>query len=91
MLHLLLAEHVSGQCFDLVDHNLFNDELVKLGVHPAIYRWELFNQPGAMCKNPIHLLFVGKNEWWPTSRDQTGSVTVFNFGEQSVEELAWSH
>ena len=25
--------------FDLVHHNVLNDELVKLGVHPAIHRW----------------------------------------------------
>ena len=51
MLHSLLAGLESGQCsvriffadfkkgFDLVDHNVLNDELVKLGVHPAIHRW----------------------------------------------------
>ena len=53
MLHSLLAVLESGQCsvriffadfkkrFDLVQlvhHNVLNDELVKLGVHPAIYR-----------------------------------------------------
>ena len=51
MLHFLLAGLESGQCsvriffadfkkgFDLIDHNVLNDELVKLGVHPAIHRW----------------------------------------------------
>ena len=51
MLHSLLAGLESGQRsvriffadfkkgFDLVDHNVLNDELVKLGAHPAILRW----------------------------------------------------
>ena len=51
MLHFLLAGLESGQCsiriffadfkkgFDLVDHNVLKDELVKLGVNLAIYRW----------------------------------------------------
>ena len=51
MLHSLLAGLESGQCsvriffadfkkgFDFVDHNVLNDVLVKLGVHPAIHRW----------------------------------------------------
>ena len=51
MLHSVLAGLESGQCsvriffadfkkgFDLVDHNVLNNELVKFGVHPAIHRW----------------------------------------------------
>ena len=51
MLHSLLAGLESDQCsvriffadfkkgFDLVDHNVLKDELVKIGVHPGIHRW----------------------------------------------------
>ena len=51
MLHSLLAGLESGQCsvriffadfgkgFDIVDHNVLKDELVKIGVHLGIHRW----------------------------------------------------
>ena len=51
MLHFILTELESGQCsvriffadfkkrFGLVDHDVLNDDLVELGVHPAVDRW----------------------------------------------------
>ena len=51
MLHSVLTGLESGQCsvriffadfkkgFDLVDHNVLIDEIVKIGDHPAIHQW----------------------------------------------------
>ena len=105
MLHSLLAGLESGQCsvriffadfkkgFDLVEHNVLNDELVKLGVHAAIHRWirDFLNNREQCVQIQSSCSSWKRMNGWLTSRDQFGSTAVCNFGEQSTKELAWSH
>ena len=101
MLHSVLTGPESGRCFvriffadfkkgfDLVDHNVLIGELLKIGVHSAIHQWDSGLFPSSWTHSvqiqSSCALFVEKDKWWLTSRDQIGSTTVCNFGNNLLK------
>ena len=66
--HIFFADFTKG--FDLINHNILMQELIKLNIHTALLKWItafLANRKQAVEKGNFIRLEI--SEWWYSSRN----------------------